>query len=81
MSRTPKSTSSGHEGEQRARSKMTFSVLAHGVRIASSGYVSSSIAAFGIPISADIDLQEEKERRGMRKDLFKLYRAGQKDGP
>ena len=62
MSRTPKSTSSDHEGEQRARSNMTFSVFAHGVRIASKGYVSSSIAALGIPISADIDLKEGRER-------------------
>ena len=60
MRRTPKSTSSDHEGEQRARSKVMFSVLAHGVRMASKGYVSSSIAAFGIPISADIDLERSK---------------------
>ena len=57
MSRTPKSTSSGHVGAQCARSKMTFSILIHGFKSSNGELVSSSIAAFGMPISADIDLE------------------------
>ena len=60
MSRTPKSTSSGHVGAQCARSKMTFSILMHGFKSSNGELVSSSIAAFGIPISADIDLEGRK---------------------